>query len=96
MKNKLPAWIAAVCAVAASGIYYYVFTEWLPALFMLSVALYAAAAGALTAGFAKKRPLIKGLIAGAVYAAAQTLHYANNTWCGASLYSVVLPITVVP
>ncbi len=69
MKKNLLSWLAAGCGIAASGLYYYSFTKWIPALYLLSTALFAGAAGLLIARFAKTKPLIKGLITGGVYAA---------------------------
>ena len=69
MRNKVLSAAAGVAAVAASAIYYYSFITWIPLLYGLSVALYALAAGLLTARFAEKKPVLKGVLAAGVFAA---------------------------
>lgn len=69
MKKRALSIFAAAAAVAASAIYYYFFTTWTPVVYVLSVALYALAAGLLTARFAEKKPLLRGAIAGGVFSA---------------------------
>ena len=69
MRNKVLSVGAGLAAVAASAIYYYSFVTWIPLLYGLSVALYALAAGLLTARFAEKKPVLKGLLAAGVFAA---------------------------
>ncbi len=75
MKNKILSAAAAVCAVAASALYYYCFTQWLPIPYFLSVLLFAAAAGCLAARFAAKKALLRGVITGASVA---VLFFALN------------------
>ncbi len=69
MRNKALSLAAALSAAAASALFYYTFVKWIPVLYGLSVVLYALAAGLLTARFAKK-PLLHGLLAGGIFAAA--------------------------
>ena len=69
MKNRWLSVTAAAAAVAASALYYWVFTKWIPVLYFFSVALYALAAGCLTARFTRKKPLLRGVVAGAVFTA---------------------------
>ena len=68
MKKNLLSWLAAGCGIAGAGLYYYSFVAWIPALYMVSAALFAGAAGLLAARFAAKKPLLKGLITGGAYA----------------------------
>ncbi|MBO4894444.1 MAG: right-handed parallel beta-helix repeat-containing protein [Clostridia bacterium] len=63
MKNKILSVTACVSAVAASALYYYYFTKWVPVLFGVSAVLYALAAGCIAARFSEKKPLLKGIIA---------------------------------
>ena len=69
MKKYLLSIIASVAAVAASAIFYHFFVKWNVALYGLSIALYAIAAGCLTARFAQNRPVVRGIVAGAAFAA---------------------------
>ena len=69
MRNKVLSVTAAAAAVVASAIYYHSFVTWVPLVYGLSVALYAAAAGCLTARFSEKKPLFHGLLAAGVFAA---------------------------
>ena len=69
MRNKVLSIVACAAAVIASALYYNSFATWIPLLYGLSVALYAAAAGCLTARFAETKPLRKGLLATGVFAA---------------------------
>ena len=69
MKQKVLSLAAAVSAVAASALYYYFFVKWVPVVYGVSVALFALAAGLLTARFSEKRPVLRGVIAGAVFMA---------------------------
>ena len=68
MKKKLLSCIAALLAVAATGVYYYAFPNWIPALYMASIAMYALSVGLLTAAFTEKKPVFKGVLAGLIYA----------------------------
>lgn len=68
MKKNWLGIAALLAAVAGSALYYYSFSVWIPALYMLSVLLFAAAAGCIAARFAGERPLLKGLLTGGVYA----------------------------
>ncbi|MBQ6020225.1 MAG: right-handed parallel beta-helix repeat-containing protein [Clostridia bacterium] len=70
MKKRILSIVAAAAAVAASTIYYHFFTQWVPAVYCLSVALYALAAGLLAARFAEKKPLQRSLLTGGIFAAA--------------------------
>ena len=70
MRNKVLSITAGIAAVAASAIYYGSFTEWHFELYCLSIALYALAAGLLTARFAEKKPVLKGVLAAGVFGAA--------------------------
>ncbi|MCR5040728.1 MAG: right-handed parallel beta-helix repeat-containing protein [Clostridia bacterium] len=58
---------AGLCACAASGLYYHFFTGWNPALYFLSVFLYAAAAGIIALLYAKKRRVLTAAAAACVY-----------------------------
>ena len=49
MKKQGLSYAAAATAAAASALFYYSFTKWIPALYVLSVVLYALAAGCLFA-----------------------------------------------
>ena len=69
MKKHLPFIVATVCGIAGSGLYYFSFTQWIPALYFLSALLLAIAAGAIAARFAENKPLVKGLIAAAGFGA---------------------------
>ncbi|MBR0510398.1 MAG: right-handed parallel beta-helix repeat-containing protein [Clostridia bacterium] len=69
MRNKVLSLAAGIAAVVASALFYGSFTKWIPALYILSVALYAAAAGCLSARFSKNKPLLRGTITAAVFAA---------------------------
>ena len=68
MQNKALSVAAGAAAAVASALFYGTFTKWLPVLYMLSVVLYALAAGCLTARFAEKKKLLKSVTAGAVFA----------------------------
>ena len=68
MRNNVLSVAAGAAAAAASALYYGSFTRWQPALYALSAALYALAAGLLTARFTEKKKLPKSVIAGAVFA----------------------------
>ncbi len=70
MNKKLIAVPAGVCAVAASAMFYFFFVKWTPVLYTAAVVLFALAAGLLTARFAENKPVLRGVIAGAVFAAA--------------------------
>ena len=70
MNKKLIAVLAGVCAVAASAMFYFFFVKWTPVLYTAAVVLFALAAGLLTVRFAKAKPVLRGVIAGAVFAAA--------------------------
>lgn len=69
MRNKLLLCLAAGCAVAATGLYYYSFPAWIPALFALSAALYGVSVGLLTGVSSAKKGVLKGVLAGLVYTA---------------------------
>ncbi len=69
MKNKWLSFAAIASAAAASALFYGSFTKWMPLLYGLSVVLYAAAAGCLTARFTSKKPLLRGILAGACFTA---------------------------
>ncbi len=69
MKNKVLSFAACAAAVAASALYYWSFTKWIPVLYGLSVVLFAAAAGCLTARFAQKKPALRAVLAAAGFAA---------------------------
>lgn len=69
MKKTVLSVVAGVCAVAASGLFYYFYDIWMPALYVLSVVLYAGAVGCLTARFAK-RPILWGVLSAAIFSAA--------------------------
>ena len=69
MKQKVLSVAAAVSAVAASALYYYFFVKWVPVVYGVSVALFALAAGLLTARFSEKKPVLRGVIVGAVFMA---------------------------
>lgn len=60
---------AALCAIAASALFYWSFTEWIPVIYGVSAVLYAASAAFIAAGYAEKRRVLKGIIAGAVFIA---------------------------
>ena len=68
MKRKLLLCFSAAAAVAASALYFRSFTEWIPLLYMLSIALFAFAAGGTAAGFAREKGLLRGLVTGVLYA----------------------------
>ena len=70
MKRTVLSCLAVLSAAAASLLFFYAFPQWVPPLYFLSVALYALTAGVLAGLFAEKKPARRGLIAGAVYAAA--------------------------
>ena len=86
MRDKLFSLAAAGSAAAACALYYNSFTKWVPALYVLSVALYALAAGFLTARFAEQKKLLKSVIAGAVFTVAffALTFLINNVILGAS------------
>lgn len=69
MKRTVISCFAALSAMAGSVLFFYSFPEWLPMLYVLSVLLLALAAGAIALLFAEKKPLLKGAIAFAAYAA---------------------------
>ena len=66
MKKTILTIAAVVSAIAASGLFYYSLDAWIPALYILSVVLYSAATGCLTARFVK-RPVLWGLLSAAIF-----------------------------
>ena len=66
MKKYVLSIIAAVSAIAASGLFYYFFDIWMPAVYVLTVVLYSAATGCLTARFVKKK-VLWGLVSAAIF-----------------------------
>lgn len=70
MKRNLISCLAALSAVAAGFLFVRAFPEWIPPLYVLSAALFAFAAGAVTWLFAAKKRLMKGAIAAASFLAA--------------------------
>ena len=62
MSKKITSVSAGAAAVAASALFYYSFVKWIPALYVLSIVLYALAAGLLTARFTTEKPVLRGAI----------------------------------
>lgn len=60
---------ACLSAAVASLLFYHSFVSWIPHLYGLSVALYAAAAGCMAALFAEKKALLRGLSVAGLFAA---------------------------
>ena len=83
MKRTVISCLAALSAVAAGVLFFYSFPEWLPPLYVLSVVLFAFTAGAIAGLYAKKKPLLKGLLAAAAYAAGlfSMTYLINNVMC---------------
>ena len=69
MKRTVMSCLAALSAIAATVLFLYAFPKWVPALYFLSIAMYAVAVGVLTRLFVSNKPLLKALIAAAAYAA---------------------------
>ncbi|MBO4539646.1 MAG: right-handed parallel beta-helix repeat-containing protein [Clostridia bacterium] len=103
MKKYVLSIIAAVSAIAASGLFYYFFDIWVPAVYILTIVLYSAAAGCLTARFVKKKVLwgiISATIFGGAFAGITVLinnvimHGLHPKITGAIMYGIVLAFFV--
>ena len=69
MKKNVSACLAALFALAASGMYYYFFVRWIPVMYVVTVFCFSAAAGLLAVYFADNHPVRRGLITGGVFMA---------------------------
>ena len=67
--GKILLFAAAAAGLVASALHWYTFVNWIVVPYFLVIVLFALAAGCVTARFAKSRPVLKGLIAAAAYAA---------------------------
>jgi|GEM_PF-1977169 len=96
MKKNVLSVFAALSYLAGCLLFIYAFPSWIPALYLVSIALYAFSAGAITWLYAAKKPLMKAFICGGVYYAAfYGVTFLINNIIFKKIYNVWTTVIVV-